>query len=61
MSHPLKNSAVVLSLATLVLAALPALAVDGAGTVNINTATVEQLMLLPRVGPSVAARDPAPG
>lgn len=28
----------------------------GSGVVNINKATVEQLMLLPRVGPSVAGR-----
>ena len=28
----------------------------GSGVVNINNATVEQLMLLPRVGPSVAGR-----
>jgi len=56
MSHSSKSSAVVLSLAALVLAALPALAGDSAGAVNINTATAEQLMLLPRVGPSVAGR-----
>ena len=31
-------------------------AASEAGVVNINTATVEQLMLLPRVGPSVAGR-----
>lgn len=55
MNHPLRNSAVALSLASLVLVALPALAAD-AGKVNINTATAEQLMLLPRVGPSVAGR-----
>jgi len=56
MSHPLRNSAVALSLAILVLLAMPALAAEGAGKVNINTATAEQLMMLPRVGPSVAGR-----
>jgi len=34
--------------------ALPALA--GAGQVNVNTASVDELQLLPRIGPSVAAR-----
>src|SRR5690606_28783657 len=34
--------------------ALPALAAGG--QVNLNTATVEQLQLLPRVGPSLAQR-----
>lgn len=39
----------------LAFAALPAFAA-GAGTVNVNTASLEQLQLLPRVGPSVAQR-----
>lgn len=41
-----------------VLAAGAAVAADTpvAGTVNLNTATVAQLELLPRVGPSIAAR-----
>lgn len=34
--------------------ALPAFAASG--TVNVNNATVEQLQLLPRIGPAVAAR-----
>jgi len=38
-----------------ILATMPLAAADEA-TVNINTAGVEQLMLLPRVGPSVAQR-----
>ena len=46
---------------TTALALLIALAAAGAliaasGKVNINTASEEQLMLLPRVGPSVAGR-----
>ena len=37
--------------------ALPAVATEGAGkTVNINTATADQLALLPHVGPSIAQR-----
>ena len=37
--------------------ALPAFAAEGASkTVNINTATAEQLALLPHVGPSIAQR-----
>jgi len=38
------------------LAATPAMAADGQATVNINTASAEQLMLLPRIGPSVAQK-----
>ena len=43
-------------LVTAVLGALPAFAAAPQGVVNINTASVEQLQLLPHVGPSVAAR-----
>lgn len=32
------------------------MAADSQGTVNINTAGAEQLMLLPRIGPSVAQK-----
>lgn len=39
----------------LVLAAVPALA-EGAKTVNVNTASVAEFQLLPRIGPAVAAR-----
>ncbi len=34
---------------------MPALAAEGK-TVNVNTATVAEFQLLPRIGPSVAAR-----
>ena len=44
-----------LAILAVILAAMP-LAAAGQATVNINTAGVEQLMLLPRVGPSVAQR-----
>lgn len=39
----------------LLLVALPALAAEGR-TVNVNTATVAEFQLLPRIGPAVAAR-----
>jgi competence protein ComEA len=47
-----------LAVIALVLAvSLPALAGDASqGVVNINTATAEQLQLLPRVGPALADR-----
>lgn len=56
MSHTRKYCAVVLVLVAVTLATLPEATAESAGTVNINTATAEQLMLLPRVGPSVAGR-----
>lgn len=56
MGHSSRSSAAALALASLVLVALPALAADSAAKVNINTATAEQLMMLPRIGPSVAGR-----
>ncbi len=40
--------------AALLLSALPALAAEAKRVVNINSAEVSQLTLLPRVGPSVA-------
>ena len=40
----------------LALLAIPTFAAEGVEVVNINTATAEQLALLPRVGPAVAAR-----
>lgn len=51
-SHRFAAAALALVLA---LAALPAYAAPG-GTVNVNTATVDQLQLLPRIGPAVAQR-----
>lgn len=39
----------------LLVAAVPALAAEGK-TVNVNTATAAEFQLLPRIGPSVAAR-----
>ncbi len=47
----------IITLTVVVLAAaLVAAAAGAAGTVNVNTATVDQLQLLPRVGPSIAER-----
>ena len=56
MKHLNKSIAAVLvaALSLLAVAATPAVAADG--KVNINTASVEQLQLLPRIGPSVAQR-----
>lgn len=51
-NHRFVAAFVALSLA---LAALPAMAAP-AGQVNLNTASGEQLALLPRVGPAVAQR-----
>jgi len=41
---------------TALLAGAPAMAAGGKAVVNINTADTEELMLLPRIGPSVAQR-----
>lgn len=46
----------ILVLAGLLLTALPGFAAEGRRVVNINTADLAQLSLLPRVGPSVAQR-----
>lgn len=51
-----KRTLSILMLMTAVLAALPAMAAGGKEVVNINTADAEALMLLPRIGPSVAQR-----
>ena len=45
-----------LLLASLLAGAFAARAAEGEGVVNINTASVEQLVLLPRVGETVARR-----
>jgi competence protein ComEA len=46
----------ILVLAGLLLTALPGSAAEGKRVVNVNTADIAQLALLPRVGPSVAQR-----
>ena len=56
MKKSLRKSAGALAAVAFVLATTPLLAAEAEGVVNINTATVEQLMLLPRVGPAVAQR-----
>lgn len=48
-------TALAVTLATLILA-LPATAAEVSGVVNVNTASAEQLQLLPRVGPAIAER-----
>ncbi len=53
-SHVHRKTALALALA-FAFAALP-VAAAGAQSVNVNTATVEQLQLLPNVGPAVAQR-----
>lgn len=45
-----------LVLAAVAFAAAPSFAAEASGKVNLNTATTDQLMLLPRVGPAVAQR-----
>jgi competence ComEA-like helix-hairpin-helix protein len=55
MKHHFSRTAALLLLVTAVLA-LPAQGAEASGSVNINTASAEQLMLLPRIGPSVARR-----
>jgi competence ComEA-like helix-hairpin-helix protein len=53
-----KHLTTVLTLAAVLLCSFPALAADkpAPDQVNINTATAEQLALLPRIGPSLAGR-----
>ena len=52
--HPRKRAAILGGIAVLLAASAAALAADG--VVNINTAAESQLMLLPRVGPSLAKK-----
>ena len=54
MTKTLRNALGILLVVSL-LAPLAASAA-GAGSVNVNTASAEQLQLLPRIGPSVAQR-----
>ena len=54
-SSLLRRASAALVALTLLLIATPSLAAD-AKTMNINTASVEQLQLLPRVGPALAQR-----
>lgn len=53
-SNRIQRLIVAFALVALVASALPAVAAEG--TVNVNTAGVEQLQLLPRVGPAIAQR-----
>ena len=57
MKKEMKRLATVAVAALIALAAVPAFAADApSGVVNVNTASAEQLALLPGVGPAVAAR-----
>jgi len=55
MKQPRRITTMLILLAV-VLAGAPAIAAESKAVVNINTADTEALMLLPRVGPSVAQR-----
>jgi len=54
MKNVIRTTAALIAL-TLALTALPAFAGE-TGTVNVNSAGVDQLALLPRIGPAVAQR-----
>lgn len=57
MNSSIRRIATVAVVTLVALAAAPVFAADApAGVVNINTASAEQLALLPGVGPSVAGR-----
>jgi len=56
MNRSRKQWASVIVAGALIMIAMPAVSAEAEGVVNINSATIEQLMLLPRVGPSVARR-----
>ncbi len=56
MNRSIKHWVSAIATLALALVAMPALAAEAEGVVNINNATIEQLMLLPRVGPAVAQR-----
>ncbi len=55
MTRTRRFTAAIVALA-LTLLALPSFAAEPEGKVNVNSASVEQLALLPRVGPAVAQR-----
>ena len=55
MNRNVRNALGILLVVSL-LAPLAASAAAADGTVNVNTATAQQLQLLPRIGPSVAQR-----
>ena len=54
--HPIFRALTLTLLFALTLSVVPVLAADDPGVVNINEAGESQLSLLPRVGPSLAAR-----
>ena len=57
MNRSIRRIATVAVAALVALAAAPVFAADApSGVVNVNTATAEQLALLPGVGPAVAGR-----
>jgi competence protein ComEA len=56
MTKNLRNVFGILLVVSLLAPVAASAAAASAGTVNVNTASVEQLQLLPRIGPSVAQR-----
>ena len=56
MTKTLRNAFGILLVVSLLAPLAASAAAASAGTVNVNTASAEQLQLLPRIGPSVAQR-----
>ena len=52
----MKHITFTLALLVMAFLAFPVMAADSTGKVNINSAGIEELRLLPRVGPSIAKR-----